>query len=69
MAVGISKRDYQEPTETIYTPHGTEVLVPKRRAEALLSRPPLDLPGGIRRKYGRTIAETNVNPAAKAATK
>lgn len=41
------------PTEQLVTPHGTEILVSKNRAEHLLGRSPLQMQTGELRGYRR----------------
>lgn len=48
---GFKKRELQIPTELLKTPHGTIVLVPKRRAESLLARSAWILPDGTGATY------------------
>lgn len=49
-----TKREAEVADVELVTPHGSKVTVPKRRADALLSRDPLELPGGKRKGYTLT---------------
>ncbi len=46
MASKREKEDAELPTVYVKTPYGAVVKVPRRRAEALLSRHPIEVPGG-----------------------
>ncbi len=46
MATKKEKEDAALPTVYVKTPYGTVVKVPRRRAEDLLSRDAIELPGG-----------------------
>lgn len=43
------------PTQYLVTPYGTTIKVPRRRAEALLARHPIEIPGG--KTAGWTVAD------------
>lgn len=50
-AQGYTKDDVERPTVELVTHLGARITVPKRRADALLERGELDIPGGKRARY------------------
>lgn len=46
-----TKKEAETPEVELVSPHGTKVTVPRRRADELLARQPLTLPGGVRKGY------------------
>lgn len=46
-----TKKEAQVSDVQLVSPHGAKITVPKRRADALLARQPLDLPNGERKGY------------------
>lgn len=46
-----TKREAEVSDVELISPHGTKITVPKRRADELLARNPLELPGGKREGY------------------
>lgn len=50
-AQGYTKGDVENPTVDLVSHLGTRITVPKRRADALLARGLMDIPGGTRGRY------------------
>ncbi len=48
---GYTKAEAETPTVSLVTHLGARITVPKRRADALLARGDIDIPGGRRARY------------------
>lgn len=46
-----TKKEAEVSDVELVSPHGTKITVTRRRADELLARQPLTLPGGVRKGY------------------
>lgn len=70
MAIGVrvdKKRVKETADTTLITPHGTEIVVTKSRAEALLARTPVRFGDGTARKYAKPGEDNEVQPTVSKA--
>lgn len=63
-AQGYTKTDVETPTVELVTHLGARVTVPRRRADNLLKRGLIDIPGGKRAQY-RLASEVDAEEKAK----